>query len=167
MVRVAAPRCDSIKKAAGGSPAAGGLYGFALRQPHAQVCRAKIKPARKPDAKPWTAGIHARQTTKPAQNVKPAARRVARGAQDRFLRRLNRKEHSESWGDVSNRAGGSRRPGSTAGFPTGFKATWITARQGRKRVNSSMGCTPLKARFRLFLPGLDPPTGIPYYRATV
>src|SRR6266536_804369 len=38
--------------------------------------------------------------------------------------------------DVSNPVGSSRRPGFTAGFPTGFKATWIPARQGRDRVNS-------------------------------
>src|SRR6266545_4189108 len=31
--------------------------------------------------------------------------------------------------DVSNPVGSSRRPGFTAGFPTGFKATWIPARQ--------------------------------------
>src|SRR6266542_781212 len=31
--------------------------------------------------------------------------------------------------DVSNPVGSSRRPGFTAGFPIGFKATWIAARQ--------------------------------------
>ena len=34
--------------------------------------------------------------------------------------------------DVSNLVGRSRRPGFTAGFATGFKATWITTRLGRE-----------------------------------
>src|SRR5947207_12031449 len=74
MVRVAAPRCDSIKKAAG-ADLRHGLQGFDLRQPHAQVWRAKIEPARKPDAESWTARIHRRDDTKPDRPVKPEARR--------------------------------------------------------------------------------------------
>ncbi len=38
--------------------------------------------------------------------------------------------HTANPVDVSNLLGRFRRPGFKAAFPTGFKATWITARQG-------------------------------------
>src|SRR5438034_11799545 len=70
MALIAAPRCDSIKKGRRRWPAARVAVVWLL-QSHVQVCRAKIKPARKPPVKSWTARIHWAQPNRPHRCVKP------------------------------------------------------------------------------------------------
>src|SRR5207249_10828069 len=98
MVWFAGPRRGSNKKAAGGDLRLG-LHRFVLMQPITQVCRAKIKPARKTDAA-WTARIHGSNATKPHSSVKPTLS-VARSENGR-QRGCRRKRNRSSNGEVSD-----------------------------------------------------------------